>query len=456
MTRLVEPASRSWFVVLAASVVSMLLTAAPAAALPAHCAQSGQTVTCTYKSASTAFVVPPGTHSIHVVAVGGKGGGDPFGTPGFGAVDSGDLPVTPGATLYAVVAGNAGSGPPIGGAGGGTAGAGFLPGGDGGGASDLRRSANDLSSRLLVAGGGGGAGAVGATVLGSADATTGTPGAGGNGGGGNGGATVAGGGQGGTATAPGDPGAGGTPGCLYVPPPFPPICSPGGHGSPGVSAAGGGGGGPGFYNGGPTFQATGGGGGGGGGGWFGGGGGGGGGLTQSGGGGGGGSNLVPAGGSQSVDSTGVPMVQISYRLGGVVISGVTFRGGPKNPEIVIDGHGFGRRPRPHPPTGTSNLGKCGPITGHTGKDYGTRLWVADHTQLWSAGYLPYVDCMGLIVTSYSHDRIVYRLGSFYRINYGQRNQFSHGIYELIPSDHVRIHVKGASFATTVHYRRFGP
>jgi hypothetical protein len=61
----------------------------------------------------------------------------------------------------------------------------------------------------------------------------------------------------------------------------------------------------------PLFL-SGGGGGGGGGGVFGGGAGGGG--VFGGGGGGGGSNLVPPGGTASVDTTGVPMVQIFYRL----------------------------------------------------------------------------------------------------------------------------------------------
>jgi hypothetical protein len=130
---------------------------------------------------------------------------------------------------------------------------------------------------------------------------------------------------------------------------------------------------------------------------------------------------------------------------------VSFRGGPINPEIVVYGRNFGRRPKADPPGGTSNLGKCGRIKGNTGKDYGTSLWLDDHSQLWSAGYRPYVDCMGLIVTKYTDREIVYRLGSFYAINYEHRNGFSHGIYELAEDDSVTLTVKGTTFTAPVRY-----
>jgi hypothetical protein len=72
----------------------------------------------------------------------------------------------------------------------------------------------------------------------------------------------------------------------------------------------------------PTSAACGGGGGGGGAGLFGGGGGGGG-FADGGGGGGGGSNLVPAGGAQAIDTTGVPLVQVSYDLPAVATGHLT-------------------------------------------------------------------------------------------------------------------------------------
>lgn len=306
-----------WFLLAAiATSVAAGATGLPAdaakAALPPGCSQSGQAVTCTYESGSNPFTVPAGVSSLHVVAIGGAGGSVaeqtcPAATAGSGrggpgAAVSGDVQAVQGSTLYAVVGANGGGQTPAGAAGGrgGTGGGGGSFGGngcDGGGASDLRSSPNDLSSRLIVAAGGGGAG--GSMVF-ALDA------AGGAGGGGNGGHGAS---IGGT-----------TPGFLI---------GDGGEGSPGdsgglggVASAGsdatdGGGGGLGFGGDGgdggfadDILPLAGGAGGGGGGGLYGGGGGSGG--IGGGGGGGGGSNLVPAGGSASIDTTGNPLVQISY------------------------------------------------------------------------------------------------------------------------------------------------
>jgi hypothetical protein len=158
------------------------LLADQAAALPSACSQSGRTVTCTHTSGSNPFTVPAGVFSIHVVAVGGRGGFGAFDADGGdGAVVSGDLPVKKGRTLYAVVGANAP----------------FNDSGAGGGsASDVRTSQNDLSSRLLVAGGGGGAGGLGEVVIGFAH--TFSPGASGGAGGG----TDGGGGGGGSNLVP--------------------------------------------------------------------------------------------------------------------------------------------------------------------------------------------------------------------------------------------------------------
>ncbi len=290
---------------------SGLLASASVAALPPGCSQSGQTVACTYTSGSNPFSVPSGVSSIHVVAVGGTGGLNPAGTDaGHGAVVISDLALPAGSTVYAVVGGNGVVGAP--GAGGGGQGGTAYPcsfdnpppgcilgtgtSGGGGGASDVRTSQTDLSSRLLVAAGGGGAGGAsgGAGGSGHGSGGVGADGAGGSGGSGAGGA----GGAGGTVPSPCQPHMG---------------CVPGTAGSAGALGVGGAGGIGGAFGGCLCSILFGTGGGGGGGGWFGGGGGGGGG-TGSGGGGGGGSNLVPSGGSQSIDTTVVPMVQISYKL----------------------------------------------------------------------------------------------------------------------------------------------
>jgi uncharacterized repeat protein (TIGR01451 family) len=279
-------------------------------ALGANCTQTVATVTCTYTSGSNTFIVPKGVSTVHVVAVGGRGGTSAPNTAGFagilgghGARTTGDIAVTPGEPVYAIVGGNGSLG--IGGSNGGGAGVAGLSGG-GGGASDVRTSAPDLDSRLIVAAGGGGGGGNGAFYavggVGGDGASAGGDGTdlggscGGDpcyGRGGNGGAA-------GTASAGGAGGAGGH----WADDPLLSF-----SGEDGELGAGGdaitcdgacgmqGGGGGGLYGGGA----------GGAGGLFG--------EDRDGGGsggGGGGSNLVPAGGTSAVDSTGTAVIVISY------------------------------------------------------------------------------------------------------------------------------------------------
>ena len=94
----------------AAAAIVALLVAAPARALQSGCTQSGATVTCTYLSDVNAFVVPDGVSTVHVVAVGGKGGNsgqtEIGALGGLGARVAGDLSVTSGEALFAVVGGN--------------------------------------------------------------------------------------------------------------------------------------------------------------------------------------------------------------------------------------------------------------------------------------------------------------------------------------------------------------
>lgn len=243
--------------------------------LPEQCAVSGENVVChyTYSGEAEAFQVPDGVFGVHLTAIGAKGGGN-YG--GDGAKISADIPVIPGSLLYANVGGNGetvgSSSSAVGGYNGGgntgtrmnTSGSGSA--GSGGGASDVRLDANNLATRILVAGGGGGQ-VAGFPEYYGGDA--GMPGAD---------AQYAGGGGAGTMAAGGGGGAGGN--VTGYPPG---VVTPGDDGSPGTFADGGRGG-----NGSTP-------GGGAGGGFFGGGGGGGAyhlaGVSSTGGGGGGGSSM---------------------------------------------------------------------------------------------------------------------------------------------------------------------
>ena len=243
-----------------AGVLSLVWLAAPVGAAQA------ETTTFTYTGADQTYTVPAQVTSLHVIAVGGRGG-DSLGAGGAGAMVSADLSVTPGQVLHIEPASN---------------GVSTSAGGGGGGASDVRSA--DLSAglipdpRLIVAGGGGGGGGTGDNYAG------------------DGGSAGVGGGDGAFGNLGGGPatadagGAGGT-GCIY---------STGtdgtggglGYGGAGGGGTGGGGGGAGFYGGG----------------------GGGGGCTHGGGGGGGGSSFVGdavSSASISTDTTGEPLVQLT-------------------------------------------------------------------------------------------------------------------------------------------------
>ncbi len=309
----------------AATLVTLFVISGVArAALPTGCTQAAQTITCTYTSGSNAFTVPARVSSISVLAIGGAGGSSVFCTTtvgcsidvagGFGARVAGELTVSPGTTIYAAVGVNGANGSP---------GSGNLSGGFGGaagGASDVRSTATSLSSRLLVAGGGGGAGAPGLITFGTDQSPGASGGAGGSAGSaGTPGAPVpgdppspqnqpAGGGAAGGSTAGG---AGGTGGIVTNIGNCSPACigNPGQTGSLQTGGAGGAGGNVPEVG---HVSLVGGGGGAGGGGLFGGGGGGGGSPSAGGGGGGGGSSLVPPGGSETVDSTGMPLIEVTY------------------------------------------------------------------------------------------------------------------------------------------------
>jgi hypothetical protein len=259
------------------------------------------TVRFDYTGASQTFVVPTGVTSLHVVAIGGRGGdnGVHSAAGGRAAMTSGDVPVTAGPLTVTVGGNGADAAGTAGGAGGfnggGAGGSSAVDNGNGagggGGASSLF---SDTTPLLIAAGGAGAGGDYGANDGGAGgDAKgIGQPGGGPDAGGAGGPGT------------PGSPGTGGAPSTGNC----------GSAGDDGTSGMGGGGGGPGAFGaGGP--------GGGGGGGLNGGGGGASGCNGSSGGGGGGGASFTDASVSHvvaSLDNTGVPSITISYVSAGPV------------------------------------------------------------------------------------------------------------------------------------------
>jgi len=201
-----------------------------------------------YTGSLQTYTVPAGDYWLQVQATGGAGGNNnssPLVAGGLGAQVSAYLPVTPGQTVYVLVAGageppgggGPGTGGPggYGGGGGGGTSTGNAGGGGGGGASAIFIGGTSSTDLALVAGGGGGASY---TQVGG---NGGTPsGAAGGGSYGGGGGTQSAGGAGGTSNS-----ADGSPGTA-----FSLTAASGGAGGTTAAGGGGGGGGGGYFGGG--------------------------------------------------------------------------------------------------------------------------------------------------------------------------------------------------------------
>jgi hypothetical protein len=106
-------------------------------------------VSYTFTGSAQSFTVPDGVTKLSINLCGASGGGG-YGIGGYGlCLTYPEAPVIPGQLLYIFLGGINGYN-----GGGKASGSGF----SGGGASDIRTNFTDLSSRLIVAGGGGGAG----------------------------------------------------------------------------------------------------------------------------------------------------------------------------------------------------------------------------------------------------------------------------------------------------------
>ena len=143
------------------------------------------------------------------------------------------------------------------------------------------------------------------------------------------------------------------------------------------------------------------------------------------------------------------------------ITAVTFHGPERNPVITVHGLRLGTRPMPspkfhplgHPPLCPTQPTK--PLAAY-GFDYGAGgLFIEDRSQtpVWAAGryraQLGELDCIGLLVSSFSPTKIVFRLGAAYREPTSDRASRT---YRLASGDTVVIGVNGARFSTRVKYR----
>jgi hypothetical protein len=132
------------------------------------------------------------------------------------------------------------------------------------------------------------------------------------------------------------------------------------------------------------------------------------------------------------------------------INAVAIDGPATAPTFVIHGRGFGSLPPAVGSPITSAACRNEHAPGDQGGNYGSKLFFIDKTAKFSGGLSgPYegvanvVDCVGLILKSYTPSRVIFTLGSDYRKH----------PYSVRPGDRIMFVVNGAKATITV---KLGP
>lgn len=139
------------------------------------------------------------------------------------------------------------------------------------------------------------------------------------------------------------------------------------------------------------------------------------------------------------------------------ITSVVTAGSTSAPVIVVNGHGFGSAPRPFPAFHPEGRFGCPgrPPTGN-GFDYLSHLYLSDlHARhasfpVWTAGQstrdLGILDCVGIVIASYTDTEVVFQFGNQYGTPHIAEN-----VYFLSDGDPIVVVVNGARLRTTVHF-----
>jgi hypothetical protein len=118
--------------------------------------------------------------------------------------------------------------------------------------------------------------------------------------------------------------------------------------------------------------------------------------------------------------------------------------------VTVSGTDLGQLPAPNPDYTPEGHQLCPlPPSGDQGYDYGTNLYLYDTARNWAGGrYRPALgelDCIGLIVQSFTATKVVFKLGSAYAQYQKQDN------YLLAEGDGYEVAVNGAVSRGSVHY-----
>ncbi len=135
------------------------------------------------------------------------------------------------------------------------------------------------------------------------------------------------------------------------------------------------------------------------------------------------------------------------------IASVSTGGTSAQPEITVNGSGFGRRPAPRPShfsTASKAMGCPVVPAAKAGHLYGTQLYFTDLKAKkgtysnWTAGqYTPggsgFFDCVGLVIDHWSTTTVRFHFGA----TYGK--SFPHNTYFLSNGDRFKVFVRHATF-----------
>lgn len=130
------------------------------------------------------------------------------------------------------------------------------------------------------------------------------------------------------------------------------------------------------------------------------------------------------------------------------ITSVTLTGSPAKPLFTIRGRNFGRLPGVGQLPSASSACRGEKAPGNQGVNFGNKLYFIDGSNKFSAGLSgPYktvsdvVDCVGVIVKSYSSSKVEYALGSDYTKH----------PYSIKNGDSITFVVNGATATLRVRY-----
>jgi hypothetical protein len=134
-----------------------------------------------------------------------------------------------------------------------------------------------------------------------------------------------------------------------------------------------------------------------------------------------------------------PTTPATTPASGPAISGVVFSGNTAAPTVTVTGSGFGSTPPAGQPDNTTS---CGNYT-NNGDDFGSALWFQDTGNFAAGdGTPPSGTCIGIIVLTWSADKVTYQFGNAY-------NSFDH--WYLSNGDQYLVTVNGMQSSGTVSF-----